>query len=77
MQCSTDTCGVSICNDIVTVWRDILYIHCAMCSQQFDIDAKSNLEQTALHLASKGGHDDIVKLLLDNNARDAIADKAM
>ena len=48
-----------------------------MCSQQFDIDTKSNLEQTALHLASKGGHDDIVKLLLDNNARDAIADKAM
>ena len=46
-------------------------------SQQFDIDAKNNLEQTALHLASKGGHDSIVKLLLDNNANDSIIDKAM
>ena len=46
-------------------------------SQQFDIDAKNNLEQTPLHLASKGGHDGIVKLLLDNNANDSVVDKAM
>ena len=46
-------------------------------SQQFDIDAKNNLEQTGLHLASKNGHDNIVKFLLDNNANDSVVDKAL
>ena len=44
---------------------------------EFDINAKNGLEQTALHLASKGGHSDIVKLLLDNNANDSLVDKTM
>ena len=47
------------------------------CSTEFDINAKNGLEQTALHVASKGGHSDIVKLLLDNNANDSLVDKTM
>ena len=63
---------------IVYYGTRLLYILMVSCSgQQFDIDAKNNLEQTALHLASKGDHDSIVKLLLDNNANDSIIDKAM
>ena len=55
----------------------ISYIVILYSSQQFDIDDRNNLEQTALHLASKGGHDSIVKILLDNNAKDSVVDKAM
>jgi len=56
---------------------DACYCDFKNCRMEFDINAKNGLEQTALHVASKSGHSDVVKLLLDNNANDSIVDKTM
>ena len=39
-----------------------------------DIDARDNLERTALHLASIEGHPEIVQLLLQFRALDSVVD---